>query len=302
MFLVTLVLVLGIATVWFLTRPENTDDDKEIAGSLKLREEQIKQLNQDSDGDGLKNWEEAIFGTDSNNPDTDGDGTKDGDEVAQNRDPLVKGPKDKLSAEALAKRQEDSPYLLPENLTAQLANKFGVRFVAPKLANSPEVLNTEYIGEQIAEEVVLQAPSRLYFAEKEVVLGGNNSKEAVQKYALDLQNSSKPLLTFKKMPLAILSEAIAEDDFSSLAGLDKYLAAYDLTLSNLKKIKTPPVFANFHYRYVNSVFKERDTIQKIRNAETDIVAAIIGAQQNAQVFNRLKDLTTEFFRLYNANL
>jgi hypothetical protein len=32
----------------------------------------------DTDGDSLNDWEEALFGTDSNNPDTDGDGVSDG--------------------------------------------------------------------------------------------------------------------------------------------------------------------------------------------------------------------------------
>jgi eukaryotic-like serine/threonine-protein kinase len=35
----------------------------------------------DSDGDGLSNAQEAVLGTDPNNPDTDGDGVSDGDEV-----------------------------------------------------------------------------------------------------------------------------------------------------------------------------------------------------------------------------
>jgi Tol biopolymer transport system component len=44
---------------------------------------------QDSDGDGLTNNEEAQLGTDPNNPDTDGDGLNDGDEVRVWRtDPL----------------------------------------------------------------------------------------------------------------------------------------------------------------------------------------------------------------------
>ena len=41
----------------------------------------------DSDGDGLPDWEERLYGSDPFNKDTDGDGTPDGAEVRQGRDP-----------------------------------------------------------------------------------------------------------------------------------------------------------------------------------------------------------------------
>ncbi len=50
----------------------------------------------DSDGDGLTNAEERIYGTDPYNPDTDGDGYSDGIEVRSGYDPLKKAPGDKI--------------------------------------------------------------------------------------------------------------------------------------------------------------------------------------------------------------
>jgi hypothetical protein len=51
----------------------------------------------DSDGDGLKDWEEVLWQTDPNNPDSDGDGTADGDEVREGRNPTLPGPDDLLT-------------------------------------------------------------------------------------------------------------------------------------------------------------------------------------------------------------
>ncbi len=45
-------------------------------------------ISKDTDGDGLSDMEEAMYGTDPENPDTDGDGFKDGAEVDQNSDPM----------------------------------------------------------------------------------------------------------------------------------------------------------------------------------------------------------------------
>lgn len=42
----------------------------------------------DSDGDGLSDNEEILYGTDPKNPDTDGDGYSDGEEVKNGHDPL----------------------------------------------------------------------------------------------------------------------------------------------------------------------------------------------------------------------
>src|SRR3989344_8258983 len=50
----------------------------------------------DTDSDGLKDWEEALFKSDPNNKDTDGDGTEDDEEVKLGRNPTLAGPNDKL--------------------------------------------------------------------------------------------------------------------------------------------------------------------------------------------------------------
>ncbi|MCH7529851.1 hypothetical protein IIB50_01915 [Patescibacteria group bacterium] len=49
----------------------------------------VPQTTLDSDDDGLKDWEEVLWGTDPFNPDTDNDGTDDGVEIAVDRNPLV---------------------------------------------------------------------------------------------------------------------------------------------------------------------------------------------------------------------
>lgn len=56
----------------------------------------VKNPTGDDDSDGLSNADEAVWGTDPNNPDTDGDKYLDGEEVKANHNPTIPSPNDKL--------------------------------------------------------------------------------------------------------------------------------------------------------------------------------------------------------------
>ncbi|MGI6460600.1 MAG: dockerin type I domain-containing protein [Candidatus Hydrogenedentales bacterium] len=81
----------SVELVFLLRRADEAPDDYEAhvaLWGLELYEEEISYWNQDSDGDGLTNFEEEYYGTDPNSPDTDGDGMPDGWEVQYGLDPL----------------------------------------------------------------------------------------------------------------------------------------------------------------------------------------------------------------------
>jgi hypothetical protein len=77
----------------------------------------------DTDGDGLKDWQETLWGTDKANPDTDGDGTKDGEEVATGRDPIKAGPDDKMNRTLNLTLNESGEIGVgdPNNMTQQIS-------------------------------------------------------------------------------------------------------------------------------------------------------------------------------------
>ena len=94
------VLALGalvVGVLWWAGNPDRSANASLAAGIKK-----IERL--DSDGDGLKDWEEELWQTDKNRADTDGDGTSDGAEISASRNPQktgldnLVGSKDRLQA------------------------------------------------------------------------------------------------------------------------------------------------------------------------------------------------------------
>lgn len=115
-----------------------------------------KALAEDSDGDGLKDWEEGIRGTNPNKADTDGDGTNDGVEIQESRDPLVMGPNDKENTgetgeeNLLPKKKPTATDLFSREIIEKYleAKKNGLEIdadIEEQIANM--VLNKDYEGE-----------------------------------------------------------------------------------------------------------------------------------------------------------
>ena len=90
-------------------------------------------MDKDSDGDGLKDWEELLWKTDPNKADTDSDGTNDNEEITLNRNPLKAGPDDKISDKEDLVAQEKAVSDSKQNtLTASYARKFLTEYMTLK--------------------------------------------------------------------------------------------------------------------------------------------------------------------------
>ena len=81
----TLTVIILLLVVIFIPSNKNirieTERSKDLKNTVVSSALTREIAEKDTDGDGLKDWEENLWGTDPNNPDTDGDGISDGDEA-----------------------------------------------------------------------------------------------------------------------------------------------------------------------------------------------------------------------------
>lgn len=291
-----IVLALAVAAYIFFTRKPRDSREFELAqNAARLR--QIEALKRDSDADGLRDWEEAIFHTDPQTADTDADGTADGEEVRQARDPLkpntaknLADPNDMAatSTPLAAVLQADAPDTT--NLTQIIAQSLGQQLIARRLTDPEAQIDPEAIGRSIAQGLPTYTPETPILTLKDITVTQDNSDAAVKEWA---QRSDAALTeSFRgndQFEALIAVNALKDENYDALARLDAYLQGYDAAVTKTKKIPVPAALAQDELDFLRNIMKLRDTVSRFRNAEKDPVTALAALNPYFILVQKIRD-------------
>ena len=173
--------------------------------------ENAQVANSDSDGDGLKDWEENIYGTDPHNADSDGDGTKDGDEIAQGRDPLKKGPSDMLTQKTTA-TQSFPTDSTETNLTKKITEIFTQDYLIKLMQNPNEQQNLDDIIDKMAQVALRQTPATTPpLTSRNILVSNDNTPDGVKIYLeqfLAIPNQDASSIQDKKDTVSVIIDLI----------------------------------------------------------------------------------------------
>lgn len=240
--------------------------------------------NRDSDEDGLKDWEEGLLGTDSHKADSDGDGTSDGKEAAAGRNPLVKGPNDKAS-ETAKNGIAINTTLTP---TDQVARDFFARYMELNQAGLAEDKSSQLalIEDVIKNGIVLSKPKQ--FTTKDVVVGKDDSKEAILKYGNDLGAIFIKYHNPKaRNEMAILKESLEREDPDLLKEIIPIAASYKNMLTAILKLPVPPTLSVNHVDLINGLSILSFVAESLLKVENDTLSGIQGTSVYLTGFNTM---------------
>ncbi len=230
---------------------------KELSIELKNTNNSV-----DTDGDGLTDWEEALWGTIPNNSDTDKDGTKDGEEITLGRDPRIKGPNDKLITEAdLAdtyKPQATDKNSLTTNVAKSLFSNFAT-------LNSSGAINTKN-SEELAKQLVSEANDKI-----------NLSNNYVPENFITFQSSDREKLkgygnALVKTSIDSMNEMLVLKDNNSLT---PYVNGYKMLARKLSLIPVPKELVNPHAAYVNNLYYISIILETFEKSDNDPFLGIL---------------------------
>jgi hypothetical protein len=234
----------------------------------------------DLDNDGLKDWEEVLWGTDSNNSDSDGDKTPDGEEVALDRDPKIPGPNDKIgNVDISQKLSVPNIYesFVKDSVTDSVSQDLFSYYIQTKeesgFLDSGDFENiAEYIAGDVFESNLLKDKYSIdsigVFSDSDIV--------AVEKYAND----------FGRIYLDFV------DSVDNSPEELEYLAPLFVNLSkSLVLIKAPNSLKSTHLEIVNNFYNSAVAMIILNDYEKDPVKASV----SAQIYRSLEDRRPQLF-------
>jgi len=254
-----------VVLVFFVTRPDGVAPARVVVNASP----QGSSSNLlDDDGDGLKNWEEELWGTNPKIADTDGDGTPDGEETLAGRNPLVAGPDDKIT-------EENKKGVLSKNseaLTSQtdlFAENYYLAFLEGKTADSSYSFNEtlfNYLEKPLGEKTALSELRTVTTSKETVRLYGNRLGEVFKEYAFKesvLENE-----------LSIIGRALENENPEILALLKNNINLYSEFAKKLKGISVPKSAVQTH---LNLIHGYEDIAFSLQVSQKIIIDPLTGA-------------------------
>lgn len=299
-FVLAVLIVISGTVTYIKTKKQSALEQASFAiADPKARQEQLKKLQQDTDNDNLRDWEEMLYHSDPQKSDTDGDGTPDGEEVKLGRDPVLAGPNDLM---ATSTPLQDSGTGQPQNLTKQFAEKIAKELIVRRMANPDAQFDADTEAQNLVDAALGSTLSEIRgsLTEKDIVIGRDDSKAASQAYQtamLRIIETNAKSLT-QKPYVQIFTEAMETQNYEKLNALDPYLTEYNHIIADLKKLSVPPRFAKLHLEYVNIIIEQANIAQKMRNAGSDPLSGLVALQQYTTLQERFKTLLNKFTAEY----
>ncbi|GEM_PF-4666337 len=242
----------------------------------------------DPDEDGLKNWEEAMYGTNPDNADTDENGISDRDEA------LAGVFSDKNAEGSVLGAQNNAE---STNLTETLLEKFLTAGGAVALSKGKEggLITSDLLSqevERLSKEGALPRPIPIAPIEKiSVLTSDDTSPNAVRRYlntaAEIISRNSKDL---KKDNLNLLAEILQSGDLGRLAEFARYRESADAIVRELSLVRVPKNLSWYHERQIFLMREMAGHVAIFEKTEQDPLKTLALVEPNINVKEELLTL------------
>ncbi len=229
----------------------------------------------DTDGDGSKDWEEILLGTNPNDPKSKPSPIKE----PTTKDLTKSDTKEKLSQIDLVSRDFFARYM-----------------ELRQIGSSKDKFSQEELVRSTASGIVLSSPTEYKISE--IIVNEDSSKESVLKYSQEISNIFKKYAIQSRNEAVITKESFEKENPDILKEIDPIIQSYKNIINSLIKVSAPSSIKILHLELVNSINGGLFIAQSFRSSAVDGIKglqAISSYQISEQrLFNSIKALQSYF--------
>lgn len=259
----------------------------------------------DSDGDGLPDWEEALYGTDPHKTDTFNFNMTDGKAVA-NGLIIPKAIADiSVATSSLSSLGSDGslpPAPAEGTITAAFAKSFFALFLAAKNANGGADLSETQMNDVASQalnslsSVIVAAPD--YKSAKDLTVAGSGA-DALKAFAISaeavlLKNTSNATTS----EINYLKSALLNNDATAAPHIISIAKAYRDSAVGLAVLQVPAELAETHLALVNAMMRISQITTDFTFSDTDPLATMLALNQYPQAAQTLGTAFINIGKIY----
>ncbi len=284
---VVLVLLIGISIGGYLVLESKVVSTQE--GNIQTgnnAQETALAMNEDSDQDGLEDWQEILFGTDKNNPDTDGDGYLDGEEILSHHDPLKPAPNDKVIEGTITEKDNLTQYF-----ANQLAKQMNGLNPSPDEESLLKISAQDILNNISSEELSELKRIGLIFIPDPPQEDNLEIIQTTKQNVLDYLKGIQVSLSKDKdvcEDLETFTQALETSDFSKI---NQIAAAYGLHYQDIKNLAVPDEFSSLHLELLNILSLTKTSLENFAQLNEDPVKGYLGLEMYRQAYSLLPGFT-----------
>lgn len=294
-FVTGVAVIIAIISFFFLLRNVTFTTEDEVGGTRTLLATSSPEVrgafeDTDTDGDGLYDWEEKLWGSDITVSDTDGDGTSDYDEVEQGRHPLWPAPGDEIEDDYLDTFAVSTETSNLNTLTEKLLTEYFRLREDGELTSDDK---TELLENILSSDITI--PEVPTYGREDISVS-NDTTASIRVYGNELGS----LLQIHAQEMSqydfagSLQKAIATNNPESFKNLEGGIVLLESLIQNMLSTPVPPSAERLHVEFINATSLVATTLRYLQNIEEAPIEGYILLQQLQGTLDSLQTLQSDF--------
>ncbi len=270
-------------------------DGKVDAGVRILVENALENsVDQDDDGDGLKNWEEIFWKTNPKVKDSDGDGISDSEEVKKTEKNIAYGAEASDNPATAVNSSNE-----PKTKTGEIGRNLFAEYLELKQSGRLNQSSMENLITKTLSQIDTKTSS--FYSSGSVKTTLDTDTAGAKNYANALVTiREKYRALYNESPIITVAKTINFEDEASVESIRRAANLYKLEAQELASLIVPKSLVAGHLALLNSYAASAEGLAQFAELRSDPLMAVAGIQEHAAAVGQEFEIVLSISRFFES--